>query len=240
MNIALVGYGKMGKIIEEVALSRGHQVNVKIDIDTLADFNPDKFAQVDAAIEFTGPHTAFQNVMKCLSMNTPIVCGSTGWLEHIKQVENKCKEVSGSFIYASYFSVGVNIFFEVNKKLAQLMEGQQQYDVRIKEIHHTEKKDAPSGTAISLAEQILENNSSKKKWINDNPSQKDELQIESERIDPYPGLHEVVYDSTIDEIRIVHNAHNRNGFALGAVLAAEYIYGKKGMFTMKQVLGFGN
>jgi 4-hydroxy-tetrahydrodipicolinate reductase len=128
----------------------------------------------------------------------------------------------------------------VNKKLAQLMEGQLQYDVRIKEIHHTEKKDAPSGTAISLAEQILENNSSKKKWINDNPSQKDELQIESERIDPYPGLHEVIYDSAIDEIRIVHNAHNRNGFALGAVLAAEYIFGKQGMFTMKDVLGFGN
>jgi 4-hydroxy-tetrahydrodipicolinate reductase len=240
MNIALVGYGKMGKIIEEVALSRGHQVNVKIDIDTLSDFNADKFAQVDAAIEFTGPHTAFQNVMRCLSMNTPIVCGSTGWLEHIKEVENKCKEVNGSFIYASNFSVGVNIFFEVNKKLAQLMEGQLQYDVRIKEIHHTEKKDAPSGTAISLAEQILENNSSKKKWINDNPSQKDELQIESERIDPYPGLHEVIYDSAIDEIRIAHNAHNRNGFALGAVLAAEYIYGKQGMFTMKDVLGFGN
>jgi 4-hydroxy-tetrahydrodipicolinate reductase len=240
MNIALVGYGKMGKIIEEVALSRGHQVNVKIDIDTLSDFNADKFAQVDAAIEFTGPHTAFQNVMRCLSMNTPIVCGSTGWLEHIKEVENKCKEVNGSFIYASNFSVGVNIFFEVNKKLAQLMERQLQYDVRIKEIHHTEKKDAPSGTAISLAEQILENNSSKKKWINDNPSQKDELQIESERIDPYPGLHEVIYDSAIDEIRIAHNAHNRNGFALGAVLAAEYIYGKQGMFTMKDVLGFGN
>ena len=240
MNIALVGYGKMGKIIEEVALSRGHQVNVKIDIDTLSDFNADKFAQVDAAIEFTGPHTAFQNVMRCLSMNTPIVCGSTGWLEHIKEVGNKCKEVNGSFIYASNFSVGVNIFFEVNKKLAQLMEGQLQYDVRIKEIHHTEKKDAPSGTAISLAEQILENNSSKKKWINDNPSQKDELQIESERIDPYPGLHEVIYDSAIDEIRIAHNAHNRNGFALGAVLAAEYIYGKQGMFTMKDVLGFGN
>ena len=240
MNIALVGYGKMGKIIEEVALSRGHQVNVKIDIDTLSDFNADKFAQVDAAIEFTGPHTAFQNVMRCLSMNTPIVCGSTGWLEHIKEVENKCKEVNGSFIYASNFSVGVNIFFEVNKKLAQLMEGQLQYDVRIKEIHHREKKDAPSGTAISLAEQILENNSSKKKWINDNPSQKDELQIESERIDPYPGLHEVIYDSAIDEIRIAHNAHNRNGFALGAVLAAEYIYGKQGMFTMKDVLGFGN
>jgi 4-hydroxy-tetrahydrodipicolinate reductase len=240
MNIALVGYGKMGKIIEEVALSRGHQVNVKIDIDTLSDFNADKFAQVDAAIEFTGPHTAFQNVMRCLSMNTPIVCGSTGWLEHIKEVENKCKEVNGSFIYASNFSVGVNIFFEVNKKLAQLMEGQLQYDVRIKEIHHTEKKDAPSGTAISLAEQILENNSSKKKWINDNPSQKDELQIESERIDPYPGLHEVIYDSAIDEIRIAHNAHNRNGFALGAVLAAEYIFGKQGMFTMKDVLGFGN
>lgn len=240
MNIALVGYGKMGKIIEQVALSRGHVVDVKIDIDTLADFNPEKFAQVDAAIEFTGPHTAFQNVMKCLDMNTPVVCGSTGWLEHLPEVESKCTAVNGSFIYASNYSVGVNIFFEVNKKLAQLMEGQHQYDMSIREIHHTQKKDAPSGTAISLAEQIMENNSAKKSWINDKPGQKEELLIQSERIDPYPGLHEVVYQSEIDEIRIIHNAHNRNGFALGAVMAAEYICNKKGIFTMKDVLGFGN
>ena len=240
MNIALVGYGKMGKIIEEVALSRGHIVDVKIDIDTLSDFNPEKFIHVDAAIEFTGPHTAFQNVMKCLDMNTPVVCGSTGWLDNLPDVEQKCKDVNGSFIYASNYSVGVNIFFEVNKKLAQLMEGQRQYDVSIREIHHTQKKDAPSGTAISLAEQILQNNSSKKKWINDQPTQQDDLFIKSERIDPYPGLHEVVYESAIDEILIAHNAHNRNGFALGAVIAAEYIFQKKGMFTMKDVLGFGN
>ena len=240
MNIALVGYGKMGKIIEEVALSRGHIVDVKIDIDTLSDFNPEKFIHVDAAIEFTGPHTAFQNVMKCLDMNTPVVCGSTGWLDNLPDVEQKCKDVNGSFIYASNYSVGVNIFFEVNKKLAQLMEGQRQYDVSIREIHHTQKKDAPSGTAISLAEQILQNNSSKKKWINDQPTQQDDLFIKSERIDPYPGLHEVVYESGIDEILIAHNAHNRNGFALGAVIAAEYIFQKKGMFTMKDVLGFGN
>lgn len=240
MNIALVGYGKMGKIIEAVALSRGHVVDVKIDIETLANFNPDTFAHVDAAIEFTGPHTAFQNVMQCLEMGTPVVCGSTGWLDHLQEVENKCKALNGSFIYASNYSVGVNIFFEVNKKLAQLMQGQDQYDVSIREIHHTQKKDAPSGTAITLAEQILENNSAKKNWINDQPGKHDELQINSERIDPYPGLHEVTYQSEIDEIRIIHNAHNRNGFALGAVMAAEYIYEKKGIFNMKDVLGFGN
>lgn len=240
MNIALVGYGKMGKIIEEVALSRGHKVDVKIDISNLDEFNAANFAGIDAAIEFTGPHTAFQNVLKCLEMGTPIVCGSTGWLDNLSLVEQKCAEKNGSFMYASNFSVGVNIFFEVNKKLAQLMEGQRQYDISITEIHHTQKKDAPSGTAITLAEQVLTNNSSKSKWVNDEAAADDELLIKSERIDPYPGFHEVKYSSGIDDIQIIHNAHSRNGFALGAVLAAEFIHGKKGIFTMKDVLGFGN
>jgi 4-hydroxy-tetrahydrodipicolinate reductase len=161
-------------------------------------------------------------------------------MEDIEEVEQRCTSDKGSFIYASNFSVGVNIFFEVNKRLAQLMEGQTQYDISIKEIHHTQKKDAPSGTAISLAEQVISNNSSKRTWVNQKSNVANELFIESERTDPYPGLHEVKYSSEIDDIIITHNAHNRNGFALGAVLAAEYIKDKKGIFTMKDVLGFGD
>ena len=240
MKIALIGYGKMGKIIESVAHSRGHEIVLKIDLENINAFTAENLSKADVAIEFTGPHTAHENVMKCIDFNTPIVCGSTGWLEKLASVEENCKSKNGSFLYASNFSVGVNIFFEVNKKLAQLMEGQTQYDVSIKEIHHTQKKDAPSGTAISLAEQVIENNSQKIKWQNEPSNSSNELFIESERIDPYPGWHEVKYSSDIDEIRIIHNAHNRNGFALGAVLAAEFIKDKKGIFTMKNVLGFGD
>jgi 4-hydroxy-tetrahydrodipicolinate reductase len=240
MNIALIGYGKMGKIIETVAVSRGHQIVMKIDLENINAFTKENFSDVDVAIEFTGPHTALENVLKCISFHTPVVCGSTGWLDKIEEVENCCTAENGSFIYASNFSVGVNIFFEVNKRLAQLMEGQTQYDISIKEIHHTQKKDAPSGTAISLAEQVMANNSLKKTWVNQKSNLANELFIESERTDPYPGLHEVKYSSEIDDIIITHNAHNRNGFALGAVLAAEYIKDKKGIFTMKDVLGFGD
>ncbi|MEY2586733.1 MAG: 4-hydroxy-tetrahydrodipicolinate reductase [Bacteroidota bacterium] len=240
MNIALIGYGKMGKTIEQVAHERGHHVKVKIDINNLDDFTVQNFHDVEAAIEFTGPHTAYNNLLKCLEFGTPVVCGSTGWLEHLSDVERICTSKQGSFLYASNFSVGVNIFFEVNKKLAQLMEGKNQYDVSIKEIHHTQKKDAPSGTAITLAEQVIANNSSKQTWVNEPAQSKDQLYIESERIDPYPGLHEVKYSSAIDEIKIIHEAHSRDGFALGAVLAAEYIASRKGIFTMKDVLGFGN
>ena len=240
MNIAIVGYGKMGKIIEEVAISRGHAVDVKIDLNNLHDFNREVFAAIDVTIEFTGPHTAFDNVMKCLEMKMPVVCGSTGWLERLPEIENKCTNNNGAFLYASNFSVGVNIFFEINKHLARLMSGQPQYEIDIKEIHHKQKKDAPSGTAITLAEQVIENVPRKDKWVNTQSISSNELGIVSERTDPYPGWHEVNYHSDIDEIKIVHNAFNRNGFALGAVLAAEFIHGKNGIFTMKDVLGFGN
>ncbi|MEY3159600.1 MAG: 4-hydroxy-tetrahydrodipicolinate reductase [Bacteroidota bacterium] len=238
MNIALIGYGKMGKTIEQVAVERGHLVKLKIDLHNLDDFNQKNFENIDAAIEFTGPHTAYNNIIKCIELGKPIVSGSTGWLNRLTDVESACNDKQGSFIYASNFSVGVNIFFEVNKKLAELMKGKDQYDVAIKEIHHTQKKDAPSGTAITLAEHILSNNTSKSTWVNDTPTSKNQLFIKSERIDPYPGLHEVTYSSSIDEIQIIHNAHSRDGFALGAVLAAEYIAERKGIFTMKDVLGF--
>lgn len=237
MNIALIGYGKMGKTIETIALERGHNVSLKIDIDSLADFTKEKLQQCDVAIEFTGPHSAKENILKCLDAGIPVVSGSTGWLADWAAVENVCKEKNGSFLYASNFSVGVNIFFELNKKLAQLMKGHAEYAVTMEEIHHTQKKDAPSGTAITLAEQIMHELTDKKKWVNNETTNQTELPIISKREDPAPGTHSIKYSSAIDDIEIIHTAHSRQGFALGAVLAAEYIYSKKGIFSMKDVLG---
>jgi 4-hydroxy-tetrahydrodipicolinate reductase len=237
MNIALLGYGKMGRIIETVAQSRGHQIVLRIDLDNAADLNVENMSKADVAIEFSGPHGAFGNLQKCMDFGIPVVSGSTGWLDQFPAIEKKCSEKNGSFLYASNFSVGVNIFFEINKRLAQLMATQPEYDVTVTEIHHTQKKDAPSGTAITIAEQIMEAIPRKHHWINNLSHNNADLSIISERTDPYPGLHKVNYQSAIDEIEITHNAHNRNGFALGAVLAAEYIKDKKGIFTMKEFLG---
>ena len=237
MKIALVGYGKMGKTIEGIALQRGHTVNLKIDIDSTADFTKENLLQCDVAIEFTGPHSAKENILTCLDAGIPVVSGSTGWLENWSEVANFCKEKNGSFLYASNFSVGVNIFFEVNKKLAQLMNGHNEYAISMQEIHHTQKKDAPSGTAITLAEQILQEIPAKKKWVNDETTDPEALSILSKREDPAPGTHSIKYSSAVDDIEIIHTAHNRTGFATGAVLAAEFIKDKKGFFTMKEVLG---
>ena len=237
MKIALIGYGKMGKAIEEIAVSRGHEIVLKIDEYNLAEFNKKNVSSADVAIEFTGPHSAYDNVKKASEFDVSLVCGSTGWLDHLDEIKKLCMERGGSFIYASNFSVGVNIFFEINKKLATLMAHQKDYEVQVTEIHHTQKKDAPSGTAITIAEQILENLKRKKTWVNhvsDNPK---ELEILSERIDPAPGIHKIKYSSAVDDIEIIHTAHSRQGFALGAVLAAEHIKDKKGIFSMKDVLG---
>lgn len=235
MKIALIGYGKMGKAIEEIALERGHTVPLKIDISNLSDFTAANLRNCDVAIEFTGPHSAVENISKCLDAGVPVVSGSTGWLEQWDTIKNKCETLKGSLLYASNFSVGVNIFFELNKKLAQLMSSQPSYKVTIEEIHHTQKKDAPSGTAITLAEQIIEA-LPVKKWVNEPAHAADELPIISKRIDPAPGTHSIRYSSAIDDIEIIHTAHNRTGFATGAVLAAEYINGKKGIYSMKEVL----
>ena len=237
MIIALIGYGKMGKTIEAIALKRGHSVNLKIDIDSQAAFTKENLQQCDVAIEFTGTHSAKENILTCLNAGVPIVSGSTGWLKDWDEVENYCKEKNGSFLYASNFSVGVNIFFELNKKLAQLMNGHQDYDISMEEIHHTQKKDAPSGTAITLAEQIIEEIPAKKNWINEASSNPADLSIISKREDPAPGTHSIKYSSAIDDIEIIHTAHSRQGFALGAILAAEYIYNKQGIFSMKDILG---
>lgn len=227
----------MGKTIEAIALERGHTVDLKIDIETLADFTASNLQQCDVVIEFTGPHSAKENILKCLDAGIPVVSGSTGWLADWAEVENKCKEKSGTFLYASNFSVGVNIFFELNKKLAQLMKGHADYAVSMVEVHHTQKKDAPSGTAITLAEQIMQEITSKKNWVNNETTDSEALSIISKREDPAPGTHSIKYSSAIDDIEIIHTAHSRQGFALGAVLAAEYVYNKKGIFSMKDVLG---
>jgi 4-hydroxy-tetrahydrodipicolinate reductase len=237
MKIALIGYGKMGKAIEEVALQRGHEVVLKIDIGNLSQFNDVTLAKANVAIEFTTPHTAFQNIMTCLQANTPVVSGTTGWLQKIDEVKKYCLEHDGSFLYASNFSIGVNIFFEINTRLSQLMAKHPDYEVALTEIHHTEKKDAPSGTAITLAEQVLQQISRKNKWVNHVTADPGELAIVSERIDPAPGTHKVTYTSPIDDIEIIHTAHSRKGFATGAVIAAEFLQDKKGVFSMKDVLG---
>jgi 4-hydroxy-tetrahydrodipicolinate reductase len=238
MKIALIGYGKMGKAIEQITLERNHTVALKVDIDTIASFTTESLQQCDVAIEFTGPHSAADNILKCMEAGIPVVSGSTGWLEHWETIKNKCNAVNGTLLYASNFSVGVTIFFELNKKLAQLMSKQQEYNVSMEEIHHTQKRDAPSGTAITLAEQILENVASKKKWLNEAAKYPNELSIISKRIDPAPGTHSIKYSSVIDDIEIIHTAHSRTGFATGAVLAAEFVAGKKGIFSMKDVLDF--
>jgi len=237
MKIALIGYGKMGMAIEEIAVAKGHEIILKIHIDNITEFTKEAIQQADVAIEFTGPHSAFDNVMKCLDAGVPVICGSTGWLEKLPEVEAFCKKKKGTFLCASNFSIGVNIFFELNTFLAKLMSHHTDYDVLLEEIHHTQKKDAPSGTAITLAEQVLQQIVSKKQWVNDVTNNPQDLTIVSKRIDPAAGTHTIKYTSPIDDIEIIHTAHNRKGFASGAVLAAEFVATKKGIFNMKQVLG---
>jgi 4-hydroxy-tetrahydrodipicolinate reductase len=237
MRIALIGYGKMGKAIEEIALHRGHEIVIKIDQPNLHEFTKENLAKAEVAIEFTSPHSAKENVQKLLEFGVPVVCGSTGWTDQLDSMKQLCAEKSGAFAYSSNFSVGVNIFFEVNKKLAALMAPHKEYEVILEEIHHTQKKDAPSGTAITLAEQVLAEVKRKKQWVNELSDNPEDLEIISQREDPAPGTHSVKYSSVIDTIEIIHTAHNRTGFATGAVLAAEFVKNRKGFFTMKDVLG---
>lgn len=238
MNIALLGYGKMGKAIEEIALQKGHDVVLKINDENLDELTKKNIKKADVAIEFTTPESAVQNILLCFDTGIPVVCGTTGWLSQMNLIKEKCNEANGSFVYASNFSIGVNIFFELNKKLALLMKQQLNYDVSIEEIHHTQKKDAPSGTAITLAEEIILVSTQKNKWINNISGNTNDLAIISKRLDPAAGTHCVKYTSDVDDIEIIHTAHNRKGFAAGALLAAEFIYNKKGIFTIKDVFNF--
>ncbi len=236
MKIALLGYGKMGKAIEDIALKSGHEIVLKISIDNTKELTIDHLQEADVAIEFSAPESAVLHLMMCFDAGVPVICGSTGWLGKWNDMVQYCKEKNGSFLYASNFSIGVNIFFEINRQLARLMSNRPEYDISIEETHHTEKKDAPSGTAISLANGIIENQSVKKQWISGNSSKMEDLGITSNRIDPAPGTHIVKYDSAIDSIEIKHTAHNRQGFAAGALLAAEFLKDKKGIYQFEDVL----
>jgi len=236
MKIALIGYGKMGHAIEEIALAKGHEIVLKVNIDNIQEFTADAIKKADVAIEFTGPETAFDNIIKCIENGVPVVSGSTGWLDRLKEVEDAVNDKDGAFLYSSNYSIGVNLFFEVNTYLARLMKDYPEYDVQMEEIHHTQKKDAPSGTAISLAQQILENLGRKKDWVNQPAANNEELSIISKRVDPAPGTHVITYTSDIDDIEIKHTAHNRKGFASGAVVAAEFLNDRKGIYSMRDVL----
>jgi 4-hydroxy-tetrahydrodipicolinate reductase len=232
MKIALLGYGKMGKVIEKVAEQRGHQIVLRKDNTT----SFDGLELADVAIDFSVPSSAVENISACFDRLIPVVCGTTGWLDDYNKVVDLCQEKQAAFLYGSNFSLGVNLFFELNRKLAQLMLPHEQYTVSMEEIHHTQKLDAPSGTAISLANDIIANSNYSSWTLSD--AQDSEIAITAKRIENVPGTHSVFYDSAVDQIEIKHTAHSREGFALGSVLAAEWISGKKGVFSMKDVLQF--
>lgn len=234
MKIALLGYGKMGKVIEKIALERGHEIVLKKDHDST-------FAGIenaDVAIDFSVPDSAVVNISECLNNGIPVISGTTGWLTDYPKMVELCNAKNGSFIYGSNFSLGVNVFFELNEYLAKMMANLKQYNVSMEEIHHTQKLDAPSGTAITLAEGVIKH-TDYANWTLETPIS-NEIHIEAKRIESVPGTHSIFYDSEVDQIEIKHTAHSREGFALGAVIAAEWLVGKKGVFTMKDVLGLNS
>lgn len=235
MNIILLGYGKMGKTIERIALERGHTISARIDVDNQHEFETIKG---DVAIEFSHPDAAFENVKRTLLKGIPVVCGTTGWLSRKAEIEQLCKEKNGAFFYASNYSLGVNIFFKLNEYLAAMVSKFPEYDVAMDEVHHTEKKDAPSGTAITLAEGVLKHIHRKTKWVNEETENLSDLYIQSFRIADVPGTHVVKYSSPVDDIEIKHVAHSREGFAKGAVMVAEWIRDKKGILGMDDFLKF--
>lgn len=236
MNIAIIGYGKMGQVIERIAIERGHQVALKITTKNATDLNATNLKNIDVAIEFTNPENAINSINSCLENNVPIVVGTTGWYHHFDVVRQKCTESEGTLLHATNCSIGVNLFFKLNEQLAKLMNNHSNYEVKMDETHHTQKLDKPSGTAITLAEGIITNLDAKNQWSISPSTNKNELLIDVHRIDNVPGTHQVTYSSAIDTIEIKHTAHNREGFALGAVIAAEFIHNKKGIYTMQDVL----
>lgn len=244
MKIALLGYGKMGKMIEKIAIDRHHEIVLKIDKDNQHELTVENLKKADAAIEFSTPDTVLNNIATCFEANVPVVVGTTGWYGQLQQVKNDCDAGNKALIYGSNFSVGVNVFFHVNKVLAKLMSNYPYYDVQVEEIHHVQKLDSPSGTAMTIAEGIIENNAAKTEWVNtlgeavNSQLKPNQLLIESLRIDSVPGTHTVIYDSEVDTIEFKHTAHNRSGFAVGAVLAAEWIQGKKGFYAVKDMFSF--
>lgn len=238
MKIALIGYGKMGKTIEKIALERGHQIVSIIDVNNPDEFNSAAFKSADAAIEFTIPATAVSNYMKCFAAHVPVVSGTTGWIDRMDEIKEICKQNDQTFFYASNYSIGVNIFFALNKYLAKIMNNFPSYDVKMIETHHIHKLDAPSGTAITLAEGIVENMERKDRWTLNTAETPADLEIDAIREGEVPGIHEIIYDSPVDYISIKHDAKSRAGFALGAVIAAEFICGKKGFLGMQDLFKF--
>ena len=237
MKIALIGYGKMGHAIEQIALQRGHEIVSVIDVNNQEDFMSDAFKSADVAIEFSMPAVAMDNYRRAFAAGVPVVSGTTGWLEHLPEIKEACK-AGQTFFYASNFSLGVNIFFALNKYLAKIMNDFPAYDVRMVETHHVHKLDAPSGTAITLAEGLIDNIERKNKWVEGKEPAEDEIGICSVREGEVPGIQTVIYESDVDTISITHDAKSRMGFALGAVIAAEFTCGKKGFLTMQDMLKF--
>lgn len=247
MKIALLGYGKMGQIIARFAEERGHEVILKITVDNLDELNTENLAKADVAIDFSAPDAAVDNIYKCFDAGVPIVVGTTGWYGHLQQIKNDCLSGNNTLLYGSNFSVGVNLFFHLNKILAKLMNNYPAYDVQLEEIHHTQKLDSPSGTAMTLAEDIIEAVGRKKEWVNEvvgatslDAFSNEQLLIESHRIENVPGTHTVIYSSEVDEIEIKHTAHSRAGFALGAVMAAEWLQNKQGFYHIADVFNFNS
>jgi 4-hydroxy-tetrahydrodipicolinate reductase len=237
LNIALIGYGKMGRTIHELAEKRGHNVQMIIDIDQKHGIE-DLDKSIDVAIEFTRPEAAYDNIMACLKKSIPVVVGTTGWLDKYDSIKSQCQLKQGAFFYASNYSIGVNVIFKLNQYLAQMMNHFPEYEIEIEEIHHIQKLDSPSGTAITLAEGILAEIKHKKNWVNRSPVTVNELPILSKRIPDVPGTHTITYHSEVDDIEIKHTAHSRKGFATGAVIAAEWLKGKTGCFGMSDLLKF--
>jgi len=245
MKIALLGYGKMGQIIERFALERGHEIVLKINIDNLHDFTTANLAKADVAIDFSAPDAAVDNIYKCFDAGLPVVVGTTGWYGNLQEIKNECLSSNNTLLYGSNFSVGVNLFFHLNKVLAKLMNNYPAYEVQVEEIHHTQKLDAPSGTAMTIAEEIIVELDRKSEWLNEVVGtpitaviKNEQLLIESHRIENVPGTHTVVYSSEVDEIEIKHTAHSRAGFALGAVIAAEWLQNKQGFYNIADVFNF--
>ncbi len=237
MKIAIIGYGKMGKVIAKLAQEAGHDIPLVIDRDNLHELTPARLAAAEVAIEFSRPESAAGNIIACLEAGVPVVCGTTGWLDKLDAVKEAVNRSQGAFFYASNYSIGVNIFFAVNRYLARLMNGQMQYEVALEEIHHTQKLDAPSGTAITLANSIVAELDRKRSWVTETPPSAGEVFIHSIRVGETPGTHQVIYSSPVDSITIRHEAASREGFAKGALQAAQWLVGKKGIFGMEDMLG---
>jgi 4-hydroxy-tetrahydrodipicolinate reductase len=245
MKIALLGYGKMGQIIERFALERGHEVVLKITIDNPEDLTVSNLRKADIAIDFSAPDAALGNIYTCFDANVPVVVGTTGWYGQLQEVKNECLDSNNTLLYGSNFSIGVNLFFHINEVMAKLMNNYPAYDVQVEEIHHTQKLDSPSGTAMTIAEGIIDNLDSKSEWVNelvgtafDDVLKKDQLLISSHRVENVPGTHTVIYSSEVDEIELKHTAHSRAGFGLGAVIAAEWLQNKQGFYNIADIFNF--